>query len=333
MPMTLSLNQYQISRQDLVLMLRQWGGVNSGGILDDNCLYFNHQAIPGLIGYRLVTKVAVVLGDPVCAPEYKEALALAFHDFCANEQLDVIYIMTSEDFALWAQQKLTPVLIEFGATLFLNPADNPYHHPGSQSKALRKKVHNCLHKGVTIKEYKGDDIRIETAITEIVNTWKNARKGPQIHLCQPSPFKDRIGKRWFYAEQDEQIIGSLILNELKVDNSWLLNNVMIKENSPNGLSELLVISTLNVLEAEGCNSVTIGPIPKNQLGKIIGLNSFISVIPKIIYKASQYFFNLSGHETFWEKFQPRQQGSYLIFPHQNISYTAIKAIIYALHRD
>ena len=328
-----SLTHPRISRQDLVLTIRQWGGVSSGGILDDNCLHFKDQAIPGLIGYRLVTKVAVVLGDPVCAPEYKEALALAFHDFCANKKFDVIYIMTSEDFALWAQQKLTPVLIEFGTTLFLNPADNPYHHPGSPSKALRKKVHNCLHKGVTVKEYRGNDIDIETAIDDIVSFWKNARKGPQIHLCQPSPFKDIIGKRWFYAEQDKKIIGSLILNELKAEDSWLLNNVMIRENSPNGLSELLVISVLNVLEAEGCNSVTIGPIPRNKLGKIIGLNSFTSFIPKIIYKASQYFFNLSGHETFWEKFQPRQQGSYLIFPHQNISYATIKAIINSLRND
>ena len=314
-------------------MLRQWGGVSTGGILDENCLYFTNSEIPGLIGYRLIDNIAVVLGDPVCAPEYKGPLSLAFKHYCSTQNTDFIYIIATEDFALWAKLHLNPVLIEFGATLFLNPSDNPYHHTGSQFKALRKKVHNCLHKGVVIKEYTDNDIKIESAITDIVSNWQKARKGPQIHLCKPTPFKDKLGKRWFYALQGEQILGCLILTDIKSNNSWLLNNVMIRENSPNGLSELLVVSALNVLESEKCTSVTIGPVPRNQLGKVIGLNKFSHFIIQLIYKAAQYFFNLSGHETFWEKFQPCRQGSYLIFPNQNLSFTSIRALIKSLRNE
>ncbi len=324
---------HHIERHNLVSILRKWGSVSTGGILDDNCLLYTDPSIPGLIGYRLVGNIAVVLGDPVTAPEQKGELALSFQQFCSTQAIDIIFIIASVEFSLWAQEFLSPVLIEFGTTLFLNPCNNPYSHSGAQFKPLRKKVHNCLHKGVIVKEYIDVNLDIEDSITEIVASWQGARKGPQIHLCRPTPFNDRNGKRWFYAELDGKIIGNLILNELKQDKSWLLNNVMIKENSPNGLSELLVISALNALEIEGCTSVTIGPVPKNQLGEITGLNGLFTFITQAIYKGSKYFFNLGGHETFWDKFQPRREGSYLIFPHKNLNYNTLKAIINSLQSD
>ena len=320
-------------KQNIIHIVRQWGGVSAGGILDANCHIFTDPDIIGLIGYRLEANNAVVLGDPVCAPEHKPALALAFHLFCVKQNRGVVYIIASEAFALWAQQSLASVLIEFGTTYYLNPCENPITQGGAKFKPLRKKIHNCQHKGVTVKEYAGDDDAIENAISDIVSSWQKARKGPQIHLCQPTPFKDREGKRWFYAEQEGKIVGSLILNELKQEQSWLLNNVMIHENSPNGLSELLVVSALQTLETEGCTSVTIGPVPKKQLGKITGVNGFFMLITHVIYKASKYFYNLGGHEVFWEKFQPNQQSSYLVFPQKNLRYSSIKAIIKTLNSD
>src|SRR5260221_557517 len=38
----------------------------------------------GLVHYRLVNKVAVVLGDPVCAPETGEQVTQSFLDVCAR---------------------------------------------------------------------------------------------------------------------------------------------------------------------------------------------------------------------------------------------------------
>lgn len=320
-------------RRQLVNLVRKWGGVSSGGILDSNCIFFTDPSISGLIGYRLIADNAVILGDPVCAPEHKVALALAFQNYCATHNKQVVYIIASEDFSLSTAQSLNPVLIEFGSTLKINPCNNPIKQQGSQFKPLRKKVHNCQHKGVIVKEYIGDDITIEEAIINIVTSWQNGRKGPQIHLCQPTPFNDREGKRWFYAELNGQIIGSLILNQLIQDNSWLLNNVMIAQNSPNGLSELLVAYALETLEAEHCTSVTIGPIPKSRLGKITGVNSLLTLITKCIYSVSKHYFNLGGHETFWDKFQPSQEGSYLIFPNKNLNYSSIRAIIKSLNAD
>jgi lysylphosphatidylglycerol synthetase-like protein (DUF2156 family) len=331
MPVQFSNGKQTLDRNTLVSLVRQWGHVNTDGILDSKCQIFTHPAIQGLIGYRVESDNAVVFGDPLCAVEDKPALAHAFQQFCLNNKLGVVYIIASEEFATWASQNLSSKLIEFGMTCTLNPCDNPLKQTNSKSALLRKKVKRAQHEGILITEYARDNASIEKTIEEIATAWQKDRKGPQIYLCHPTLFNDRLGKRWFYAKQGEQIVGFLILNELKQQNGWLLNNVMITKEAANCVSELLVISVLQTLEKENCQSVTIGPVPRKHLGKIIGLNGVSKLIIHFVYKLAKAIFKLGGHEVFWEKFQPKTQAAYLIFPKNNLSFSSIKAIIKALN--
>src|SRR6266550_2686371 len=49
----------------------------------------------GLIHYRLVNQVAVVLGDPVCAPETGEQVTQSFLDVCARHHWRVAFYQAS----------------------------------------------------------------------------------------------------------------------------------------------------------------------------------------------------------------------------------------------
>src|SRR5258707_12134319 len=49
----------------------------------------------GLVHYRLVNKVAVVLGDPVCAPETGEQVTQSFLDVCARHHWRVAFYQAS----------------------------------------------------------------------------------------------------------------------------------------------------------------------------------------------------------------------------------------------
>ena len=320
-----------LDRKTLVSLVRQWGHVSTDGILASTCQIFTHPDIQGLIGYRVESNNAVIFGDPLCAVEDKPALANAFQKFCMDNNLGVVYLIASEEFANWASQCLTSKLIEFGTTFTLNPCDNPIKLSNSKSALLRKKVKRAQHEGILISEYLGDNASIEKTLEDVATAWQKGRKGPQIYLCHPTLFNDRLGKRWFYAKQGERIIGLLILNELKQKKGWLLNNVMITKEAPNCVSELLVISALQTLEKENCQFVIIGPVPRKFLGKIIGVNGFLKLILQVIYQFAKAIFNLGGHEIFWEKFQPKTQAAYLIFPQNNLSFSSIRAIIKALN--
>jgi len=89
------------------------------------CHIFCDPRIEGLISYRIESGNAVVFGGPVCAAADKPELAKAFQQFCREQKIEVVYIITSEEFANRAAQNLGSVLIEFGEKIVFNPLNNP----------------------------------------------------------------------------------------------------------------------------------------------------------------------------------------------------------------
>lgn len=317
------------NRETIINLVRQWGGANSDGILDPGTKIFFSPEIEGLVGYKIESHTAVIYGDPICAPQDKPRLAQAFQEFCKSRKLGVIYTIVTKEFAKWATHHLPAVSIEFGETFVLDPHQNPMDKKGPKAVLVRKKVKHALAEGAVVKEYEGSDPKIELEIEEVAKCWLKGRHGPQVYLAQVTLFNDRTGKRWFYARQGEEIVAFLVLNELRSRKGWLLNNVMHTENAPHGVSELLLIATLQFLEKENCHYVLMGPVPAKNLGEIVGLNRFAAHILRWVYKGAHKIFHLSGHHAFWDKFMPEIEPSYLLFPRKRVSLSGIKALLRA----
>jgi lysylphosphatidylglycerol synthetase-like protein (DUF2156 family) len=326
-----SFNEKLENRQDLVELVRKWGEVNTDGILDPSCKIFSDSKIDGLIGYRIEAGHAVVFGDPVSDPKNKGILAFAFQKFCEEQKLGVVYTMASEEFTHWCAEHLSGILIEFGEKFVLDPLNNPMDNTGSKAILVRKKVKQALREGVDVQEHTGNDPLFEEKLDAVAKVWLQKRKGPQVYLSHINLFEDRYGKRWFYASQQDQIVGILLLNELQFHQGWLLNNLMITKEAPNGTSELLVVSALKILNQENCRFVLIGPVPAKQLGKITALNGFAESFTRWIYRCAKKIFHLEGHKVFWEKFQPTVESSYLFFPKNNLSFSSAKALLQAFN--
>lgn len=320
-----------LDRNAIVNLVRKWGDVNTEGLLSATCHYFAIPDIEGFIGYRVESGNAVVFGDPVCATKDKYELAKAFQQYCLDRDIGVVYIIASEEFANWAVINLHSVLIEFGEKFVLNPLSNPIDQVGPKAVLIRNRVKHALRDGVMVQEYTGGNPVIEMALQEVATSWQTQRQGPQVYLADFALFEDCVGKRWFYAEKGENIIGVVILSELKSTNGWLLNNILIANDAPHGISELLVISVLQALAKENCQSVTAGPVPVGQLGEIIGLGRFSEIITRWIYQISKRVFQLGGRQAFWTKFHPTILPSYLLFPEKNLSYSSIKSLLKALN--
>jgi lysylphosphatidylglycerol synthetase-like protein (DUF2156 family) len=320
-----------LNRQNLVKLIRKWGDVNTDALLEETCRVFSTPEIEGFIGYKIESSNAVVFGDPICSPSDKPLLAQAFDAECKKKKLNVVYTIVSQDFAKWSSENHSSIAVEFGTKFVFDPHNNPAYNSGSKGVLVRKKVKNALKNGVVVKEYLGDDPSIEKQIEQLANDWVQKRQGPQIYLCQVTLFKDRYGKRWFYATKNGQIVGLLLLNELQAQGGWLLNNVMMINDAPKGLSELLIISTLEILDKEGCRFVLAGPVPSKELGKIIGVGGFRSTLIRMMFKLARRIFQLDGHATFWGKFQPQYESSFLLFPHKNLRFSSIKALMKALN--
>lgn len=325
------LQPVDFDRSQLVKLIRKYGDVNTDGLLEKRCQVFTTPDIEGFIGYKLESGNAVVFGDPVAAENDKLLLAKAFDEECRKKNLGIVYTIASKEFVTLASQEFSGISIEFGTKIILDPHELPTNKTGSKAQQLRKKVKHALNDGAKFHEYLGDNPNIEKEIMALADAWVKKRKGMQIYFSDVTLFKDRPGKRWFYATKDNKIVGVLLLNALEAQNGWLLNNIMLAEDAPNGLSELLIISTLEILDKEGCRFVLAGPIPAKELKTIEGLGSVGTLLIQLVFKCAHLIFGLGGHEAYWDKYQPQYKSCNLLFPHKNLGVSSIRALMGAFH--
>jgi lysylphosphatidylglycerol synthetase-like protein (DUF2156 family) len=318
-------------RQTILKYVRQWGGSASDAVLDPVCKIFEHPGIEGLVGYRCELSAAVVFGDPICARENVPELVQAFHQYCQTQGKSVIYVTASHWFKEWAMQKACRTSIEFGEGISFDPHDNPRQKTGVNASLVRRKVRHAEKEGVLVQEYHPLDLQLESEIEQVAVAWLKGRTGPQIYISHVRLFEDRLGKRWFYAKQNEKIVGILLLSQLHAHQGWLLNRLMVTPDAPNGTPESLVVAALDALAAEGCHYVTVGVVPGDELGEISGLGRLATALTRKGYKIASHFFRLNSRRKFWEKFHPQSEPSYLLFSQAHIKVRDVLGLLKALN--
>lgn len=317
-----------IDRKQIVEKVRQWGGQASDAVLDSACEIFSIKDIDGIIAYKIEYGCAIVYGDPICSPDDLSQLAKAFHSYCEEHNLYVIYILASEKFSKWSIENIGGVIFGAEEELFLNPQDDITK--GAQGSLVRRKVRHALKENTIAKELLDTDSSLKKDIQEVGTAWLKTRKGPQVYISHVHLFEDSFGKRFFYAQKEGEVVGVLILNQLQAYNGWLLNHLMIKPNASHGTPELLVMTAIETLRSEGCSFVTFGSIPREQLGEIYGLGFFSKSLSRLIFRMVKWVLRLNGHRKFWGKFNPRTAPTYVIFS-RGLSIRAMRALIRALN--
>ena len=318
-------------RKKIVEIVRRFGVSASDAILDPNCSIFNLPHIEGLIGYYKDLSCAIVYGPPLVSNEFLKELVTAFHDYCREQNMNIIYVSATKEFAQWAKGKFYKILIEFGEELIMDPHNNPKANTGTKGSLVRRKVKHAIKEGVSCQEYLEFNPDIEQYIENVRIAWLKNRQGPQIHISNVYLFENREGKRWFFASCDNTIVATVVLHQIQSKKGWHVNHLMHTEKAPNGTPELLLTSTLEVLAKEGCHFVSFGPATQTTLGEIQGLKSFGAFLCKTLFLIANKIFPLQGRRKFWDKFQPSSEVTYLLFNQSTISYKDLNALRRALH--
>ena len=255
--------------------------------------------IDGFIAYRLESNSAIVFGEPTCAEADRPLLTQAFHRFIEEQGKNVIYISVCKDFAYWAIENGCSTLVEFGKALVLDPTHDPMKESGKHGSLVRRKVRSAIRDKVLVQEYLSHEPSLRQAMIDVGDKWLSARRGTQMHISNIHLFEDVEGKRWFYAKQDEKIVGVVCLNELQKHQGWHLNHLMMIPNAPHGTSELLVTTALKTVNNEGCRYVSLGIVTPKKLGVMIGLNGLSKWIAHIGFRIARIVARLDGSSAFW----------------------------------
>lgn len=317
----------------VVELVRRHGGPVSHAALDPSRSIFRIPGIDGLIGFLLVRKCAVVMGDPICAPEHKAPLADAFAAYCADKGWSVLYSTASAAMQIYARERGYATM-EFASLLMADPQYDP--EADHQGHHLRQHLNHARRTGVTVREYFGGtsiDAQLEALAETSCEQWLSVRNGPQMHLGHPRLFQDRVGRRWFIAEQAGSVAGFLsMLSVSSIEGKSLINIVFSSPSAPLYTNELMVATALQALRGEGARSVCLGVGPLETLGQINGCSCAAKFLARSIYRLAAKLLHLHGRTVFWEKFHvTRREPLYLLFQSPRISFREVNALLRAFN--
>ncbi len=308
--------------------VKRLGNHFSIALLNPICKFFSIPSVDGIIGYKTFANCAIVMGDPLCNnPEDIPTLTMAFHDYCQKYK-NIIYVVTSENFTNWSLNNTCTLALQIGNELILDPRINYKERSGRKASQLRNKFNQSIRCGLVVNEYKEHNAQLEKEIEQAGASWLNNRSGIQLFNLPINIFAGRSGKRWFYAQHNNKVVGILILNKLEFYQGWVLNVVMLTPDAPNTTSEFLVLNMLETLRAEGCPFFSVGTLPTAQLGRIEGFGTIGQNLVQCSFKVTQLL-QLHERQRYWQKFQPESKPSFLLFSKPRIRLREAWAIVRA----
>ncbi len=310
----------------------QWGNSTSIALLDPECKIFTVAGIEGVIGYRDEPSCVVVFGDPICDSKDMCQLAQAFYDFCDQRKKTIVYAVISQEFMNLLKSHNLWSVIEIGNELIIDPQHDPRMRTGNYANLLRRKTGYARRDGVRVKEYTGHNKDTEKMIEEVADAWLKGRSGTQIYLVQVNMFAGRATKRYFYAEDASgTMIGVLMLTRLNAHRGWVINLLITVPGAASYISEVLALSALDTLRAEGCTYFSTGMVPDRHLGTIEGLHAITTWFLRRVYALVARWYRLADKMRYWKKFAPHAKPTYMAFSPHRFKLRDIATILRAFH--
>ncbi len=305
--------------------IRRFGGALSHIACDPACRAFEPTGGAGALPYILVGRCAVVFGDPLGDVSAWDAVEDAFSAHCLDKGWVSVRVATKQ-----RRRASDEASCAFADLVFSNPqVDATSGHAG---RHLRQNL-NHVRRAVTVREYAGTDADLEARAQSTCDRWQKAHRKPSIFIGTPRLFTDRVGRRWFVAERDGDVVGLLsLLRAGNLDGGYLVNLVFAAPDAPGHTTDLLVCDALAQLRAEGVACVCLGLAPRAALGEVEGFSRTSTALATRIYDTSARFMQLGGLAAFWTKFGViRREPTFLRFQPGRIGMRHLWGLTRALH--
>ena len=171
------------------------------GLSPEN-LHFLAPDGEGLVNYRLVNNVAVVLGDPVCASETFEHVTCSFLDFCALHHWRVAFYQAHPEL-LATYRALKLHTFKMGEEAMIHP--QTFTLSGSAMANVRTSCRRAEREGVVIHWYEGvPPTEVVQQLEQVSSSWLESKAGK--HALEEMGFSmGRLDELMNIAERAEMV--------------------------------------------------------------------------------------------------------------------------------
>ncbi len=193
----------------------------------------------GLVNYRLVNNVAVVLGDPVCAPEAFEQVTRSFLDFCALQHWRVAFYQASPE-RLITYRALKLRAFKTGEEAILHP--QTFTLQGSTMANVRVSARRAERDEVVIYWHEGvPPAEVIQQLEQISSAWLESKAGQ-------------------YASEMGFSMGRLEELTDIADRAEMVGNISPPSHGPHRAVPRVVTAVATTSAGKACAFVTFTPI-------------------------------------------------------------------------
>ena len=323
----------------LETLMAEFGRGTHSSFLDETYSIYLQEDERAAICFKVITKVAVMYGDPLCAGNQVEHVVQAFCSFCHQQNRHVAVVGAGPTLAAYAQNQCWRTM-EFAVEQILNPVTNTVLDETS-GKTITRTNRKLSTNGIKLHLYEprsGIQDGLEQELMEVYNAWQEDRRkrnAPQAYSAVINPFAMRAITRYMYTSGDDGKPNSLAgLIRLGANGGYLLEPCIQLPDAPKGVTGFLVTNAMGLLRDEGVTNMTFGLEALPELGEITLMPSLIEDTSRHLYRTTFDALGLLGRKKFHESFHPesdRQVPLYLLFPPGLPRVRVYQAVLAATH--
>ena len=255
-------------REKLEAWVSQFGTNSSSYVLlEGSKRYFTSPNVDGFIAYQLSAGVAVIGGDPVCAPADGYTLLKEFLHAMSGRAV-CAYQVTPETLDAFRQAGFRDVQIGKEAIFDLNR----FTLAGGQMELVRAATNKARREGVVVFEHYpfalGAD-EINNELRAVSAEWLQSKGNHEMGFLLGSlGLERRSGKRYFVARSgggNGRVEGFIVCEPIYGRNGYYLDCTRRRVDAVRGTMELLTSEIFRLLHAEGYDIGSMGLAPLAKL--------------------------------------------------------------------
>jgi phosphatidylglycerol lysyltransferase len=243
--------------------VRQYGTSSSSYVLlEGPKSYFTTPAVDGFLAYQVSGGVALIAGDPVCAPHQARRL---IHDF-TNAMLRPVGAYQVSPLMLNAFREAGFADVQIGKEAIFDL--NRFTLAGGRMELVRAATNKARREGLVVSEHHPFANGAETIndeLREISAAWLKSKGSKELGFVLGSLGLDRrSAKRYFIARAMKgtgRIEGFVVCEPIYGRRGYYLDVTRRRQDAVRGTMELLTAEILRLLREEGCEMASMGLAP------------------------------------------------------------------------
>ncbi|KAF2167559.1 hypothetical protein M409DRAFT_36546 [Zasmidium cellare ATCC 36951] len=302
-------------------LLLQYGTASHMGARDWSYSFYINGSQTGALIYKVLDKVAMISGDPLCPPDQYLSFIREFQAHCKKQHLGVAMVAASDNMSKIAHQHKW-MSIHFGTEKVLNPCTNPMLLGRSGNRTVAK-CRQLVKQGTTVDIYcpaEQYDAAIEKELVRIYKDWRAARNAESGATNAFMTVYDilslpRLMAFVYSKDASGNINGFAALR--KLGQGYHVDPFIAAADAPKGTSDLLLYATMALAKETGITKLSLG---FEVVPELEDMERVPKVLHGVIKKTHRRIFgqlHLGGKKTFFDRFHPDEQqdaGLWILYP-------------------